>query len=53
MALSTLTSRVEEDNALVEDPFYSKSNQVHLMKSMQQLRDGKGTAHGLIEDDDE
>lgn len=53
MVLSTLTSHVEEDKALVEDPFYSQSNQIHLMKSMQQLRDGKGTAHDLIEDDDE
>lgn len=34
-----------------EDPFYSTSNQLHLMKSVQQLRDGRGTAHELIEDD--
>ena len=34
----------------IDDPFYSTSNQLHLMKSLQQLRDGKGTAHGLIED---
>lgn len=88
MALSTLTSRVEEeDKAMfiafcdsvgltssaainlfvkavnrehripfeikVEDPFYSTSNQLHLMKSIQQLRDGKGTNHDLIEDTDE
>ena len=85
MALSTLTSRVdEEDKAMfisfcdsvgltssaainlfvktvnrehripfeikIDDPFYSTSNQLHLIKSLQQLRDGKGTAHGLIED---
>ena len=37
----------------VEDPFYSPSNQLHLMKSIQQLRDGKGTVHELIEDTDE
>ena len=88
MALSTLTSRVdEEDKAMfisfcdsvgltssaainlfvktvnrehripfeikIDDPFYSTSNQLHLMKSLQQLRDGKGTAHDLIEDHDE
>ena len=88
MALSTLTSRVdEEDKAMfisfcdsvgltssaainlfvktvnrehripfeikTDDPFYSTSNQLHLMKSLQQLRDGKGTAHDLIEDYDE
>ena len=33
-----------------EDPFYSESNQKHLMKSIQQLREGKGTPHELIED---
>lgn len=32
-----------------EDPFYSASNQAHLLKSIQQLKDGKGTAHELIE----
>jgi DNA-damage-inducible protein J len=35
------------------DPFYSSSNQLHLTKSIQQLKDGKGTAHELIEDYDE
>ena len=88
MALSTLTSRVEEnDKALftafcnsvglttsaainmfvkavnrehripfeikVEGPFYSTSNQKHLMKSIQELREGKGTTHELIEVSDE
>ena len=88
MALSTLTSRVEEEdkamfisfcdsvglttsaaiNLFVKtvnrehripfeinatDPFYSTSNQVHLLRSIQQLRDGKGTAHELIEDADD
>ena len=37
----------------VDDPFYSTSNQLHLMKSIQQLKDGKGTVHDLIEDYDE
>ena len=37
----------------IDDPFYSTSNQLHLMKSLRQLRDGKGTAHDLIEDYDE
>lgn len=35
------------------DPFYSESNQAHLMKAIQELRDGKGTAHELIEVEDE
>jgi DNA-damage-inducible protein J len=37
----------------VDDPFYSASNQRHLMKSVQELKAGKGTAHELIEDSDE
>ena len=37
----------------MDDPFYSTSNQLHLMKSLQQLRDGKGITHDLIEDYDE
>lgn len=35
----------------IDDPFYSESNQLHLMKSIKQLRAGKGTAHDLIEVD--
>ena len=35
------------------DPFYSASNQKHLMKAIQELRNGKGTAHDLIEVEDE
>ena len=35
------------------DPFYSESNQKHLMKAIQELRNGKGTAHDLIEGEDE
>ena len=88
MALSTLTSRVDEEDKLMfisfcdsvglttsaainlfvkavnrehripfeiktEDPFYSASNQLHLLRSIQQLREGKGTSHELMEDDDE
>lgn len=37
----------------VDDPFYSDSNQRHLMKSIHELKAGKGTAHELIEDYDE
>lgn len=35
------------------DPFYSESNMAHLKKSVQELREGKGTVHELIEVDDE
>ena len=37
-------------DATVEDPFYCVSNQLHLEQSIQQLRNGKGTVHELIED---
>ena len=36
-----------------EDPFYGAANQAHLMKAVQQLNEGKGTVHELIEDTDE
>ena len=36
-----------------EDPFYSRANQAHLLKSIQQLQEGKGTVHELIEVEDE
>ncbi len=32
------------------DPFYDKENQAYLMKSVQELREGKGHSHELIED---
>ena len=35
------------------DPSDSASNQRRLMKSARQLREGKGTAHDLTEEDDE
>lgn len=88
MALTTLTSRVEEQDKAAfddfcssvgltasaainmyvkvvvrdrkipfeikqEDPFYSATNQAHLMKAIQQLKEGKGTVHELIENYDE
>lgn len=35
------------------DPFYSASNQNYLMKSVNELRSGKGQSHELIEVEDE
>lgn len=35
------------------DPFYNESNQTYLVKAIQELRDGKGTVHELIEEEDE
>ena len=31
------------------DPFYSPENQAYIMKSVQELREGKGQPHELIE----
>lgn len=45
--------RIPFDISQSPDPFYSKSNQEHLMKSLKELREGKGTAHELIEVCDE
>ncbi len=36
-----------------EDPFYSAENQAYILKSVKELRAGKGTVHELIEADDE
>ncbi|EHQ90497.1 type II toxin-antitoxin system RelB/DinJ family antitoxin [Desulfosporosinus youngiae] len=38
---------------ITADPFYGEANQARLMKSIVQLEAGKGTAHELIETDDE
>ena len=32
------------------DPFYSEKNQAYLMKSVRELREGKGHPHELLED---
>ena len=35
------------------DPFFSESNMDYVKKSVKELREGKGTAHELIEVEDE
>lgn len=35
------------------DPFFSEPNMTYVKKSVQELREGKGTPHELIEVDDE
>ena len=35
------------------DPFFGEPNLSYVKKSVQELRDGKGTAHALIEADDD
>lgn len=34
----------------MDDPFYSESNQRHLLRSIRQLREGEGVSHELVED---
>ncbi len=36
-----------------EDPFFEPANQAYILKSVKELREGKGTAHDLIEGSDE
>ncbi len=36
-----------------EDPFFDPANQAYILKSVKELREGKGTAHELIEDSNE
>ena len=35
------------------DPFFSETNMTYVKKSVQELKEGKGTAHELIEVNDE
>lgn len=35
------------------DSFYSETNKAHLKKSIEQLNQGKGTKHDMVEIDDE
>ena len=44
-------NRIPFDIAVSPDPFYSTANQEYVLKSVKELRDGKGTAHELIEED--
>ena len=45
--------RIPFDITQGPDPFYSEENQAYLMKSVRELREGKGQAHDLIEVEDE
>ncbi|MFA6857418.1 MAG: hypothetical protein WCR31_09430 [Treponema sp.] len=50
--LKTMHSFFRE-STVASVPFYDKKNQEYIMKSVCELREGKGTAHELIEDFDE
>ena len=45
--------RIPFEISQAPDPFYSEENQAYVMKSIQELRAGKGHAHELIVVDDE
>lgn len=46
-------NRIPFEIAQNPDPFFSETNMSHVKKSVQELREGKGTVHELIEVDDE
>lgn len=46
-------NRIPFEITQAPDPFFSGSNMAYVKRSVQELRDGKGTAHELIEVDDE
>ena len=45
--------RIPFEIAQPSDPFFSESNQQYVLKSVRELRAGKGTVHDLIEVEDE
>jgi len=45
--------RIPFEIVQTSDPFYSETNQAYIMKSVSELKAGKGQVHELIEVDDE
>lgn len=46
-------NRIPFEIAQSPDPFFSETNIAYVKKSVQELKEGKGTVHELIEVDDE
>ncbi len=46
-------NRIPFEIAQAPDPFFSENNLAYVKKSVQELKAGKGTAHELIEVEDE
>ena len=46
-------NRIPFEITQVSDPFFSQANVAYVKKSVQELKEGKGTAHELIEVDNE
>ena len=49
----TREKRIPFEIAQTADPFFSEDNLAYVKKSVRELREGKGSAHGLIEAADE
>lgn len=43
--------RIPFEISSAPDPFYSEANQAYILKSVKELREGKGHVHELIEED--
>ncbi len=46
-------NRIPFEITQAHDSFFSEANMAYIRKSVQELKAGKGTAHGLIEVEDE
>lgn len=46
-------NRIPFEITQASDPFFPEANLAYVRKSVQELKEGKGTAHELIEADDE
>ncbi len=46
-------NRIPFEITQATDPFFSESNMTYVKKSVKELREGKGTAHELIEVEDD
>lgn len=46
-------NRIPFEISQSSDPFYSAANQAYIKKSLVEIRNGKGEAHELIEEEDE
>ena len=44
-------NRIPFEIAQTPDPFFSEKNQAYILKSVQELRNGQGHIHELIEED--
>ena len=43
--------RIPFEISMSQDPFYNEANQAYVLKSVRELREGKGQRHELIEEE--